>query len=242
MNIIARSRWGARPPRSRLTTTWTRRTEFVVHHTEGPTDQTPRAIQDFHMDTRGWADIGYNFLIRDDGTIYEGRGWLVIGAHAVGHNTSGIGAAYIGTNHPTAAAKAALRALYDTACAKAGRRLRPAGHGQLSGNSTSCPGPALRSWIAAGMPAGGPPAAPPWPGRILAAHHPIMQGADVLTWQSQIRRHGYSLTADGYYGPRSAAVCRAFQTRAGLPADGMVGPMTWRATFTNGTSDTTEKA
>src|SRR5918992_2005798 len=95
-NIISRAEWGARAPRSRMTTTWDRRTEFVVHHSDGPTTQTPRSIQGFHMDGRGWVDIAYNFLVDRLGRIFEGRGWLTVGAHAEGHNISGLGVCFIG--------------------------------------------------------------------------------------------------------------------------------------------------
>ena len=30
----------------------------------------------------GWDDIGYNFLVGEDGQGYEGRGWEYVGAHA----------------------------------------------------------------------------------------------------------------------------------------------------------------
>ncbi|MEO5875533.1 MAG: N-acetylmuramoyl-L-alanine amidase, partial [Streptosporangiaceae bacterium] len=112
MKITTRAGWGAKAPKSRITTVWGRRTEFVVHHSEGPTTASVRSIQDFHMGPqRGWSDVAYNFLCRDDGTIYEGRGWLTVGAHATGHNTSGIGVCYIGQNAPTDAAKRSIRAL-----------------------------------------------------------------------------------------------------------------------------------
>lgn len=39
-------------------------------------------LQNYHMDSNGWWDIGYNFLIGGDGNVYEGRGWGVVGAHA----------------------------------------------------------------------------------------------------------------------------------------------------------------
>jgi hypothetical protein len=39
-----------------------------------------RSTQNFHMDTRGWADIAYNFAINRFGEVWEGRGWDVINA------------------------------------------------------------------------------------------------------------------------------------------------------------------
>ncbi|GAA4100516.1 MULTISPECIES: N-acetylmuramoyl-L-alanine amidase [Actinomadura] len=153
MDIISRAEWGARAPRSRTTTTWSRRTEFIVHYSEGPTTQTPRQIQDFHMDSNGWADIGYNFLVDVQGRIYEGRGWLVVGAHAPDHNTSGIGVCMIGRNgDATPAAKNAIRWLYDEAGRRADRSLKKLGHRDVY--ATTCPGDQLYAWVRAGMPAG----------------------------------------------------------------------------------------
>ncbi|WP_433228303.1 N-acetylmuramoyl-L-alanine amidase [Actinomadura formosensis] len=152
MNIISRAEWGARRPRSRSTVTWGRRTEFIVHYSEGPTTQSVRSIQDFHMGTRGWSDIGYNFLVDVHGRIYAGRGWLVVGAHAPGHNTSGIGVCMIGQDgDATPAATRSIRALYDEACRRAGRNLAKLGHRDVY--ATSCPGDQLYAWVRAGMPA-----------------------------------------------------------------------------------------
>lgn len=154
VNIVSRSAWGARPSRGIAHTTWSSRTEFVVHYSEGPTTQSVRSIQDHHMDGNGWSDIGYNFLVDVRGTAYEGRGWLGIGAHATGHNTSGIGVCFIGRDgDATPEAKATIRALYDEANERKGRRLTPKGHRDV--NPTSCPGDELHSWVHNGMPASG---------------------------------------------------------------------------------------
>jgi len=40
---------------------------------------------------KGKNDIGYNFLIGQDGVIYEGRGWDVVGQHIPGHDKTSIG-------------------------------------------------------------------------------------------------------------------------------------------------------
>ncbi|GAB3485362.1 hypothetical protein GCM10027440_28950 [Nocardiopsis coralliicola] len=150
--IVPRSEWGARSPRSVTETTWGGRTGFTVHYSEGPTSQTPRQIQDFHMDGNGWADVGYNFLVDTDGTAYAGRGWLVVGAHAAPHNTTHIGVCFIGRDgDATDAAKTTIRALYDEANDKAGKTLDQTYHGGLSGNSTDCPGADLRAWVQDGM-------------------------------------------------------------------------------------------
>lgn len=233
MNIITRTEWGARLPRSRATTTWAQRTEFVVHYSEGPTSRTPRQIQNFHMDDRGWPDVGYNFLVDVKGRIYEGRGWLVVGAHAKGHNTTGVGVCFIGRDgDATDTAKTSIRALYDAACDKAGRQLLKRGHGQLSGNSTDCPGKQLLTWVKAGMPhLGGVMTAPPWPGRILKVADPMMHGPDVLAFQREMRRLRWTIAADTFYGPLTAETCRDFQRAHDLVVDGEVGPITWRAAF-----------
>ena len=59
------------------------------------------AITKFHRDTRGWNDVGYNFLVDRFGTIYEGRAGgvelPVIGAHAQGFNSVSTGISIIGS-------------------------------------------------------------------------------------------------------------------------------------------------
>ena len=40
---------------------------------------------------QGKDDIRYNFLIGQDGVIYEGRGWNVAGQHTVGEDDTSIG-------------------------------------------------------------------------------------------------------------------------------------------------------
>lgn len=56
-----------------------------------------RLIQMFHVESRGWDDIGYNFLVGGDGSAYFGRGWDYVGAHTKGYNKYSIAIAFIGT-------------------------------------------------------------------------------------------------------------------------------------------------
>ncbi|XP_068158930.1 peptidoglycan-recognition protein LE [Drosophila tropicalis] len=55
-----------------------------------------RDIQCFHIESREWNDIAYNFLIGCDGNIYEGRGWRAVGAHTLGYNRIALGISFIG--------------------------------------------------------------------------------------------------------------------------------------------------
>jgi N-acetylmuramoyl-L-alanine amidase len=76
----------------------------VVHHggtksyctTEGECAAIIRSYQKYHIDSHGWNDIGYNFLVGEDGSVYEGRGWAAVGAHAPTYNTRSIGVCIIG--------------------------------------------------------------------------------------------------------------------------------------------------
>jgi peptidoglycan hydrolase-like protein with peptidoglycan-binding domain len=55
---------------------------------------------------------------------------------------------------------------------------------------------------------------------------------NVATWQAQMAIRGWSIVADGMYGPSSENVCRQFQSEKGLGVDGLVGPQTWAASWT----------
>lgn len=96
-----------------------------VHHTDNPNgysaDQVPSilySIYQFHRYTRGWDDIGYNFVIDLFGRIWEARkggiDQAVVGAQAGGYNKVSTGVAILGTFDsvlPTASALNALQRL-----------------------------------------------------------------------------------------------------------------------------------
>ncbi|XP_052131756.1 peptidoglycan-recognition protein 1-like [Frankliniella occidentalis] len=41
-------------------------------------------MQAKHMDVWGFEDIAFNFVLTDDGQVFEGRGWCVQGRHKGG--------------------------------------------------------------------------------------------------------------------------------------------------------------
>ncbi|MGD9481888.1 peptidoglycan-binding protein [Streptomyces sp. TRM70308] len=228
ISITPRAQWGARAPREQTRTTWSARQGFTVHYSAGPTTQTPRQIQNYHMDVRQWSDIGYNFLVDRYGRAYEGRGWLTVGAHATGHNTSHIGVCFIGGDgDATAAAKTTIRALYRKANALAGRALTPTYHGGLPGNSTSCPGADLRAWVRGGMDGEDVPIDErPAPGDPGGGGMTSVRS--VAAQQRAVNSLGYSpaLAVDGIWGPNTDAGVRWLQRRVGVTDDGLWGPNT----------------
>ena len=157
MQIISRSSWGARAPRSVETVPASKREAVMAHYSTGEelnvgksgVDDWLRSIQRYHMDTHGWADIGYNYMIDRFGRVYEGRGWNVLGAHAAKANTPNIGVCFLGDDDKgvqdvTPAARQAFADLYVWLQHKVGRKLKRRGHRDV--NSTSCPGDELYSW------------------------------------------------------------------------------------------------
>lgn len=81
-------------------------THQIIHHSAGTNSSSDwpavvRSIWDYHVNTNGWSDIGYNWLIDPNGIIYQGRGWIngndeVQGAHFCGTNSNTMGVALLG--------------------------------------------------------------------------------------------------------------------------------------------------
>ena len=98
---------------------------LVVHHTaiaiggdERPPVERIRALYQFHAENRGWGDIGYHYLIDEEGQIYQGRagGDTVVGGHAYCNNIGTIGVAMLGNfdvEQPTQEQIKALQWLLD---------------------------------------------------------------------------------------------------------------------------------
>jgi len=116
--IFSRAQWGANESlRDKSSLRYgTIKTGFI-HHTVNANSYTPeqvpaliRGIYAYHTQSRGWSDIGYNFLVDRFGRIWEGRyGGVdrpVVGAHTLGYNEYSFAMSAIGnydiTEPPTA--------------------------------------------------------------------------------------------------------------------------------------------
>lgn len=71
--------------------------EIIVHCTDTPEgrNHTVADITKWHKE-RGWATIGYHYVVDLKGNILDGRDVDLIGAHCSGHNTRSIGVVYVG--------------------------------------------------------------------------------------------------------------------------------------------------
>ncbi len=139
--------------------------KFAIHHTgeyvkkERDPMEIMRAIYSFHTLTRGWGDIGYNYVIDKQGNIYEGRagGPKSVGAHVAYHNIGTVGISLMGnfqTEKPTEAQLKVLALLLADHARRFDVNLtgkseffgkftnNVAGHNELAaaGHGTACPG------------------------------------------------------------------------------------------------------
>ncbi|MGC4190131.1 MAG: N-acetylmuramoyl-L-alanine amidase [Thermomicrobiales bacterium] len=164
--LLTREAWGADESyRFDGTVTWAPEYQevrhVIIHHTETPTEQDPlvaiRSIYYYHAIEQGWGDIGYNYLVDRNGTIYEGRygGQNVVGGHSYEYAYGSSGICIIGDYQEHAESDAARAGLVQIAAWTA-RHLDPLGvedfhevpdlpticaHRDV--NATACPGDAL---------------------------------------------------------------------------------------------------
>lgn len=150
---VSRSGWGARPARC---TSPDEASGAVVHHTADTSfsgASSMRALQAFHQEGRGWCDIGYHFVIDQEGRVYEGRPLGTLGAHASGANRGRLGIALAGCFDPSCANEQAVTDPAWDALVRLWLGLgleRAEAHRSLS--ATRCPGEALLNrWAADSM-------------------------------------------------------------------------------------------
>ena len=112
-------------------------------------------VRRWHVEDRGWSDIGYHYLIDRDGTVTEGRPLDRTGAHAKNHNTGSVGISLFGghggnvsdqlEDNFTEDQDLALRALI--AKLKADHPItKIIGHNEVA--NKACPTFVVRDWLA----------------------------------------------------------------------------------------------
>ena len=136
-----------------------------VHHTVNANDYSKkevpaimRGIYAYHTQSKGWSDIGYNFLVDRFGRIWEGRyggvGRPAVGAHTLGYNDYAFAMSAIGNFQlvkPSAAMLDAYGRLFawklslhgvDASSTKqwVGAKYFQAINGHRDAGSTACPG------------------------------------------------------------------------------------------------------
>lgn len=140
INWISREEWNARPPNDPPIKIKVPTGYVYVHHVGGT--MTMRAIQDLHMDDRGWNDVAYNFMIEKDGRVNVGRGFGIKGGHVLDpENSVCHGICLNGnfqTEHPTDPQLLALTELLWEGHADGQWQIDVRGHRDTM--STDCPG------------------------------------------------------------------------------------------------------
>ncbi|MDX6272926.1 MAG: hypothetical protein QOJ92_136 [Frankiales bacterium] len=125
--IVSRAGWGADESLRSGTPDYAAPIKVgFVHHTDTTNSYTAaqsasivRSVYAYHTKSRGWSDIGYNFLIDKYGTVFEGRAGgidkAVVGAHTGGFNSHSFAASLMGnyaTAQPSSAMLGALQKLF----------------------------------------------------------------------------------------------------------------------------------
>jgi N-acetylmuramoyl-L-alanine amidase/Stage II sporulation protein len=152
---------------------------LVVHHTAAavlptsrPANERMQAMYQYHAKNRGWGDIGYHYIVDEQGQIYQGKagGDYVVGGHAYCNNIGTVGIALMGEfnqQKPTNEQTESLQWLLDLLATRYrintsknitfhGKTQSPIiGHRDVI--STSCPGqtlydalPQIRTHVASG--------------------------------------------------------------------------------------------
>lgn len=157
--VIPRAEWGARDP-GKICGDVVAPYRMSIHHTASPDSDggdpaaRMRQMQAYHIDSNGWCDIGYHFVVSQSGKLYQGRSdEQRPGAHVGNQNAGNIGISFIGNYQvdqpPQAqldAAASLMKWVKDTYNIPWDRdAIR--GHRQWPGQSTSCPGDNLLAKI-----------------------------------------------------------------------------------------------
>ncbi len=219
--VQPRSAWGARP--ARCSSSDPVKMRMAIHHTFTPPSSSGgyasriRSIQSYHMDVRGWCDIGYHFLVTEDGRVWEGRPVDKMGANVAHHNTGTIGLSWVGCFDSKACGGISSSNVPSDAALQAAGHVMHAleqkfgitsdsdtikGHRDFAGASTECPGnelearlPELRS-LASGQDPQPAPTPAGDPGRALGVVWDLSQTSSPAS-SGNVRIPGATLSVEG---------------------------------------------
>ena len=223
--VVSRAGWNARPPK-RAFSKLRGVVGVVLHHSgvkgaaTGPF--TVKGFERHHMDSRGWNAIAYNWLVDDDGVIYEGRGGGIVGGATRGWNSRTESICYTGWGSGEVSQRAldSIKWLVSDIQGRYGSGLWVKGHRDLA--ATSCPGTSLYHWLQDGMPLA----------RRPLSRRRRSRGPAVRLVQTKLNGLGHDAgPVDGVYGRLTASAVRSYQKKSGLKADGVVGKNTWARMF-----------
>ena len=223
-------------------------------------DDTVRSIQAYHMDQQDWSDIAYNILVCQHGYQYEGRGkgkgsaangnsqankdWYAIcalcgqGDPAVRRTDPGVAGRrrhmpFVGRRRgvhrpPGPHSDRVPRGRVVRPRGGRGVHLRGFGRRALADarpredrDAPTYPLPTSHYY----GPAEGP-------AQSHSGYYSQEDRDNLADWQTRMEERGWTITADGYYGPETDGVATQFQQEKGLDVDGLIGPDTWGAAWT----------
>jgi len=154
VKLVTRAEWNARKPKGQSSIEGSVGMAFI-HHTvtdecfdEQSCISMVKSVQNDHM--KKWDDIGYSFLIGEDGRVYEGRGWGVVGAHTLHYNAAAYGFSMIGNfmkKVPNKKALKAVKAIINCGVQKGFIKKNYELFGHMDGYCTECPGDKLYNLI-----------------------------------------------------------------------------------------------
>lgn len=158
-HFVTREQWGARNPRA-MTPLPLSRVERVFHHYTGSNADEQadhancaarvRAVQNFHLDGRGWNDIAYTLLPCKHGYVFEGRGFGLRTAATGPCNDDSYAICFLGDDSVerddvTDLGRDAIAETHAEIERLRGIELPALGHRDCM--STACPGNQLYSWL-----------------------------------------------------------------------------------------------